>query len=303
MTTHSPSPTEPAEPIDHRTVDWRRVRRAAYRVRQELTYEYPGPVADLRQRLILFPPEEHGNQRHLDWALDVDPEAQRREERDVFGNRVVHLYAPRIDRRITFTASLALEREAGALTPTVPAVWAERFLQATPLTSPDARLRAAAAKLAVSFDSADSEQVAARITAWVFANVRYAKNLTSVKTTAAEAFSTTRAGVCQDFAHIMLALCRRCGIPARYVSGHLLGEGATHAWVEVLCPHPTDPDLLCAQAFDPTHGRRCGLNYITVATGRDYLDVAPTTGSFTAPYGGLLTARKQALVTAVEYAA
>ena len=80
--------------------------------------------------------------------------------------------------------------------------------------------------------------------------------------------------MCQDYAHCMLALCRLCGLPARYVSGHLLGEGGTHAWVEVLRAAPDGPeDALRPVAFDPTHDRRAGLKYLTVAVGRDYDDV------------------------------
>ena len=65
----------------------------------------------------------------------------------------------------------------------------------------------------------------------------------------------------------MLALCRLCGLPARYVSGHVLGEGGTHAWVEVLVQHPQDEDALRAVPIDPTHDRRAGLRYLTVAVG------------------------------------
>ncbi len=99
----------------------------------------------------------------------------------------------------------------------------------------------------------------------------------------------------------MLALCRLCGLPARYVSGHVLGEGGTHAWVEVLVPHPTDAEALCAVAIDPTHDRRAGLRYLTVAVGRDYCDVPPTSGTFDAPYSGVLTTHKRAAVTRVDY--
>jgi transglutaminase-like putative cysteine protease len=99
----------------------------------------------------------------------------------------------------------------------------------------------------------------------------------------------------------MLTLCRLCGLPARYVSGHLLGEGGTHAWVEVLLPDPTDPNRYLARPFDPTHGTEPGLNYVTVAVGRDYGDVAPTSGTYRAPYAGHLSARKYAGLTAVEY--
>ena len=67
--------------------------------------------------------------------------------------------------------------------------------------------------------------------------MRYRPGATNIDTTAARAFGMAQ-GVCQDYAHVMLCLCRLCGLPARYVSGHLLGEGGSHAWVEVVVPDP-----------------------------------------------------------------
>src|ERR1019366_7671892 len=106
----------------------------------------------------------------------------------------------------------------------------------------------------------------------------YRADVTGVKTTAAAALALGQ-GVCQDYAHVMLSLCRLLGIPARYVSGHLVGEGGTHAWVEVLVAAPAVPGLPAAAAvvaLDPTHDREVGENYLTIAIGRDYSDVAPT---------------------------
>jgi transglutaminase-like putative cysteine protease len=88
----------------------------------------------------------------------------------------------------------------------------------------------------------------------------------------------------------MLAVCREAGVPARYVSGHLLGEGGTHAWVEVLV---ADGDITRAVALDPCNGCRVDARYLTVATGRDYADVAPTSGTYSGPARGRLTATKQ----------
>jgi transglutaminase-like putative cysteine protease len=99
-------------------------------------------------------------------------------------------------------------------------------------------------------------------------------------------------GVCQDFAHILLALLRSLGIPCRYVSGHLLGEGAPHAWVEVLLPSGV-------VAYDPTHHRRTRLDYLTVAVGRDFSDVTMTSGVFTGAATGRLHWSKQADVIQV----
>jgi transglutaminase-like putative cysteine protease len=96
----------------------------------------------------------------------------------------------------------------------------------------------------------------------------------------------------------MLALCRLLGIPARYVSGHLAGEGGTHAWVEVLVPgRDQSVEVL---SWDPTHDRRTDLNYLTVAVGRDYRDVAPVSGTYCLPHRGWLSASCRVGVAQVE---
>ena len=100
-----------------------------------------------------------------------------------------------------------------------------------------------------------------------------------------------RKGVCQDFAHIMVACCRAMGLPARYVSGYLLtqpaagqprliGCDASHAWASVYCPSSPDQASQTVQwfDFDPTNNRAPGEDYVTLATGRDFLDVSPLRG-------------------------
>ncbi len=168
--------------------------------------------------------------------------------------------------------------------------------QPTPLTAVDARLQEIAQSLAQGAGHAEAQ--AERISAWVADAMRYGSGVTTVETSAAQALSLGQ-GMCQDYAHIMLALCRAVGIAARYVSGHMLADGGSHAWVEVLLPD-TDGQFR-ALAFDPTNRRYPDLSYAVVAVGRDYQDVAPTSGSFTAPYGGLLSFTKQAHLTLVEY--
>ena len=102
-------------------------------------------------------------------------------------------------------------------------------------------------------------------------------------------------GVCQDYAHVMLSLCRVVGVPARYVSGHLVGEGGSHAWVEVVVSDALarGTSRTVAVAFDPTHNRRAGQGYFTVAIGRDYNHVAPTSGTFEGKDPGVLSALKR----------
>ena len=79
------------------------------------------------------------------------------------------------------------------------------------------------------------------------------------------------------------------GVPARYVSGHLVGDGASHAWVEVY-----DADRRTVVSVDPTHARRTDLRYVVTAVGRDYGDVAPTSGTYVSRHGkGKLAVRKR----------
>ena len=102
---------------------------------------------------------------------------------------------------------------------------------------------------------------------------------TDVQTRADEVLALGR-GVCQDFAHVMLATCRCAGIPSRYVSGYLydptlIGDNAaSHAWVDVW------DETVGWSALDPTHGREQTDAYVRVAVGRDYADVPPTRGVF-----------------------
>ena len=288
--------------VDHRGVDWGKVRWTGYLVHQHLRYEYPGKVHDLRQRLVVVPPPRHGGQRLVTHKLEVSHPADVREERDAFGNLVVTLAVAEIDAAIDFTAWIVVEREAPAGPIPIPtATYADpAFRQPTRLTAPDAALEAAAAVLRA--DGGDPLALASRVNAWVYERMTYEHGATGVRTTAADAFALGR-GVCQDYAHVMLALCRACDLPARYVSGHLLGEGGTHAWVEVMLPDPTRADRFIAYPLDPTHGTEPGLSYLTVAVGRDYGDVAPTSGTFRAPFGGQLSATKRAGLTSLEYVA
>ena len=95
---------------------------------------------------------------------------------------------------------------------------------------------------------------------------------TTIRTTAEQALAQ-RKGVCQDYAHVMLSVCRHVGLTARYIAGLLGGEGATHAWVEVY----QDGRWV---GLDPTHNRLVDDSYITIAHGRDYRDCMLDIGIF-----------------------
>ncbi len=102
--------------------------------------------------------------------------------------------------------------------------------------------------------------------------MEYAPGSTTVATTAAEAYAQGT-GVCQDYAHILIALLRAQGIPARYVVGLMIGEGATHAWAEI-------HDGIRWRGVDPTNDRAVDDTYITIAHGRDFADCPIEAGVF-----------------------
>jgi transglutaminase-like putative cysteine protease len=141
-------------------------------------------------------------------------------------------------------------------------------------------------EIVLSQQWSDAEAMFDRVRAlsrWVHETFTYQRNVTTVGTTVAEVMRL-RTGVCQDFAHVLIGLCRAAGVPARYVSGYTVAdqpedetgrrEQASHAWVE---------------AYTSTHGWRgldatndvvVGDGHVKIAIGRDYADVSPTRGSF-----------------------
>jgi transglutaminase-like putative cysteine protease len=263
-----------------------------YRLHQTFRYEYTAPIRDLRQRLIVVPPPVHGDQLRLQHRLAVDGAAVRTTTRvDGFANHVIEVRADLVREAIEFDIRLEVEgglRSAPARLP-LSALGDPRCLEPSPLTVPSPALLDAARQL--GRDDCPALELAGRLARWVQANMRYCFDATDVYTPAARALALG-AGVCQDYAHVMLALCRASGLPARYVSGHLVGEGGSHAWVEVLVEDGGGARAV-AVAFDPTHGRRAETGYVTVAVGRDYADVAPTSGTFESPGRGRLSSWKR----------
>jgi transglutaminase-like putative cysteine protease len=272
--------------LDHRGLDLDAAGSVTYLLRQSFRYDYDAPVEALRQRLVIVPPARHGGQHRRAHRLEVNgARARRRMGRDAHGNTVAWLRAEHVADAVEFRLTALVERVRDDGPAVLPAesLRSPGLLRPTPLTAADDRLRALSADLT---DSADTPlERAGRICDFVHTAITYECGITSVRTTAAEALAGGR-GVCQDSAHVMLALCHLAGLPARYVSGHLLGQGGTHAWVEVITARAQDA---VATGFDPCNGRRTGSGYLTVATGRDYADVAPASGSYIGISPGRLT--------------
>jgi transglutaminase-like putative cysteine protease len=139
-------------------------------------------------------------------------------------------------------------------------------------TQPGDALKAYHQELALDTIDGDYEKVLC-IMRNLSERMRYEKDVTDINTTAEEAL-TLGCGVCQDHAHIMLALCRMERIPSRYVVGLLQGEGVTHAWVETLCKGYW-------YGFDPTNNLLVNDDYIKFSHGRDYEDCLVNKGFFT----------------------
>lgn len=106
----------------------------------------------------------------------------------------------------------------------------------------------------------------------LFKTMEYEKGVTSIYSTVEEIL-TLKKGVCQDYAHVMICILRMENIPARYVTGMMIGEGASHAWVEVLCNGYW-------YGFDPTNDMLVNEDYIKIANGRDSRDCAVIRGIF-----------------------
>jgi transglutaminase-like putative cysteine protease len=206
---------------------------------------------------------------------------------DYWGSQVTVFDLQRAHQQLKVTASCLVETDTPA--PPDEVGWdvlrgqsvvdeQAELLAETPRTTVDSLLREHAAQLA---GGGSPREAARAIADWVRDNVAYVPGSTGVQTSAQEAWEL-RKGVCQDLAHLTVALLRAVGIPARYVSGYLhprrdalIGEtveGQSHAWVEWWCGG--------WEGYDPTNGVPTAARHVVVARGRDYTDVPPLKGIY-----------------------
>jgi len=199
---------------------------------------------------------------------------------DRFGN-TIHCYSVlQPHRRLTITATSEVETSADALiaAPALTPLEQHSFTaisQYVPFT--DDLLAFARATAPADADVATTAQA---LSSAIYASCDYQAGSTDISTTA-DAVLAGRRGVCQDFAHLLIALCRGLGMPARYVSGYLYDSDqpadailASHAWAEVFL------DGRGWLGIDPTHNRVISSLYTRVALGRDYADAAPVRGIY-----------------------
>ena len=249
------------------------------------SYTYASPVHDSFNEARLQPFSDEW-QSVENFLLKILPAARLRHHHDFFSNVVHHFEIPEphtmlmVESNLSVTTKprpeLALDATPWPLARIEEAAREPRvfeFLQESRFVdlSPEVWRQA----LDVTAGVTDTWQAALALMRFVHSSVKYESNSTTVHTHARDVLRDKR-GVCQDFAHVMLSLCRSLKIPALYVSGYLATEAAsaTHAWMEVLVPG------VGWRALDPTHNCQTGENYVKIAVGRDYADVRPLSGNY-----------------------
>jgi len=246
------------------------------RVEHTTSFTYGEPISEAYTELRVRPLSA-GGQHCTSFRLVTDPPGVRvRDYRDRLGNHVQHLEVLEDHDRISITAISEVSTAA---------VFSDSARESSPLERHDylapteyAPFADGVLELAATAEGEGNEaERATEVMLALRGLLVYERGATDVMTRADAALALGR-GVCQDFAHVMLAACRRAGIPSRYVSGYLYEpeeqDVESHAWV----------DVLDAQrgwvSIDPTHDREQTEAYVRVAVGRDYADVPPTRGVF-----------------------
>ncbi|WP_338800658.1 transglutaminase family protein [Pseudomonas sp. RSB 5.4] len=274
---------------------------AHYQIFHDTCYHYDSPVS-LAQQLAHLWPRECTWQRCTEQQLLISPEpTTRRDELDVFGNPLTRLAFERphdelqVNARLTvevlarpladFNLSPAWEQTRNALTYSSLPLSAE-MLEACRyrFQSPYVHLKRSFVEFSEScFPPGRPLLLGVQaLMQKIFSEFTFDAEATQVATPLVEVLERRR-GVCQDFAHLMLACVRSRGLAARYISGYLLtqpppgqprliGADASHAWVSVFCP------VLGWVDFDPTNNVQPALEHITLAWGRDFSDVSPLRG-------------------------
>ena len=212
-------------------------------------------------------PDSFATQSIVNERLQIDPHEGWMEGRDSLGNAFV---CGSILQPHTFfhCVSEGIVRQEAPYR--IPGVVQPLYVYASPLTALSDEMAQFLAPFDVRREGVWPTAVA--LSEQVHAWLAYTPGATNVDTTAAVAFRL-RQGVCQDYAHILIACLRQLGIPARYVCGLLLGEGATHAWVEVY-----DGEAWCG--LDPTNRQIIEYGYLKIAHGRDAADCPVNRGVF-----------------------
>jgi transglutaminase-like putative cysteine protease len=264
-------------------------------VRHVTQYQYAAPVRESVME-VWMQPQKSAGQRLVSFELELDPPAQVFSYADSFGNAVYHFDVPQPHDRLTITARSAVETDAPAALPDAldlgewdrlrsEFVQGEHFdfLRPHGFAHDSEALHAFVAERELDrLRARDPLSAVRELSQTIYGAFDYEAGVTRADSPIDDVLKA-RAGVCQDFAHVMIAICRSWGVPARYVSGYLFTDrkggdrsdpDATHAWVEVFLPS------LRWIGFDPTNNTLACERHISCAVGRDYSDVPPSRGVY-----------------------
>ncbi len=266
---------------------------ALYEIEHTSRYLYTSPVRHCVLSLCLKPRDDAG-QRLLSFEVATSPPAPLNSEIDVFGNTKQVLNIHREHEALEIVSRSAVERKpAGEPAGSLGAdawerirSWRDTFIH-WDFTHPSLFARPSSALTAFVDESGievgdDPMETLLRLSDTLNRSFEYVPGSTSA-VSPIEHILESKQGVCQDYAHVMIAIARSWRVPARYVSGYLYTDGqdgdgppqtATHAWVECRLPE------LGWIGIDPTNRCFAGGRHVRVAVGRDYQDVAPTRGVF-----------------------
>lgn len=264
-------------------------------IRHLTRYHYAEPVRESVMELWMQPQKGAG-QRLISFELDLNPAARLFSYADPFGNAVYHFDVPQPHDTLDIVAHAAVETQAPATLPEAldTGEWDRLrsdfvrgehmdFLKPHGFVEYTPALHAFVEQHGLEALRRRDPLTAVRaVSKAIHDSLDYQAGLTTAESRIDEALNHGR-GVCQDFSHIMIAILRQWGIPARYVSGYLFTDraagdrsdpDATHAWVEVFLPS------LRWTGFDPTNNLLACERHVTVAVGRDYDDVPPSRGVY-----------------------
>ncbi len=224
--------------------------------------------------LLRCEPMRSPRQKIEEEHLIYSPIFQLRENIDCFGNRIRYGGTQEMHQSLAYisTGIVCIDEEAEEVCEQVPYYYRIPSV----LTTPNQKIDSMAQ---IIKDISPEERINA-ICSRVYEAMDYVSGTTVISTPAADALAQGR-GVCADYSHLMIAICRKCGLPARYVSGFMEGIGETHAWVEVY-------DGRRWLAYDPTNNCKANIGYVKLAHGRDAMDCAVSRGMYTG-YAGEMT--------------
>jgi transglutaminase-like putative cysteine protease len=261
-----------------------------YRIKHITRYTYPSPVIDSANQVMLFPiNDEQQEVKKHELIITHHPAVEI--FTDYFGNKVgiFSVIKPHTELSIQSNIEVITKEVQLPVSDTAPETqWDNLVMIREQFPYMDFMLQEnfeAHDEVSAVVKSMMNEAVtpfaaAQQMSAFVYDSFEYKKGITSVETQVDEIWKL-KAGVCQDFAHILLVMLRLVGIPARYVSGYicpknheLRGEGATHAWVEAYIP------FYGWLGFDPTNNCIVSDRHVRLAIGRSFTDCTPVKGTY-----------------------